>query len=62
VGDYFVAFDERATGGSSRDSEGRDSEEQREGPDGACGFCLAACVVAAGFFLSAASATAAAPF
>lgn len=62
VGDYFVAFDERATGGSSRGSEERDGDDPREGPDGACGFCLAACVVALGFFFSAASTAAATPF
>jgi len=57
VGDYFAAFDERATGAGSGDVGAR-----RVAGDGACGFCLAACAVAAGFFVSAASATAASPF
>ena len=56
LGDYFAAFEERATMGSPREADTR-----KEAGDASCGFCLAACIVVLGVFFSA-SATAATPF
>ena len=55
LADYFQGFDERARGKApSPDEQRRD--------DASCGLCFAALLGSLGYMLSAASASAAAPF